>query len=131
MASDLKTPGKPGMTLLLKRTKPYKGGVIGRLYLNNQLEGYTLEDLDYLIPTGTYRVTLQYSVKFKCSVILVHKVPGRSHIEIHPGNFKDDSKGCIVIGISHTDTSVVGSRAALKRLIRHFGSGEGVLFVTD
>lgn len=106
------------MTILsLKRTRTINGATLGVLTYKDKTY-YTLEDAAHIITTGTYKVTVQYSEKFDCKVILINNVPGRSHIEIHPGNYKADSKGCILIGISHTDTSVVGSRGALNRLVK-------------
>lgn len=105
-------------TLTLRRIKTTKGAIIGKLYLNNELECYTLEDFDYQIPVGTYSLSKVYSEKFNHIVLKLSGVPGRSDIEIHPGNFKEDSKGCILVGKSHTDTSVVASRGALTHLLK-------------
>jgi len=41
------------------------------------------------------RITLS---RYKCAWYL-QKVPGRSRILIHPGNFENDTQGCILIGM--------------------------------
>jgi hypothetical protein len=109
----------PRTVVSLKRGKAVEGAIIGRLYINDQFECYTLEDEDTRIPVGTYSLKRHYSTKFKRTVFLLKDVPGRSSIEIHPGNFKADSQGCILVGISHTDRSVVGSGTAMTKLVKH------------
>ena len=45
------------------------------------------------IPTGTYKVTLEYSPKFKRKMPYLHGVPHFLGILIHWGNTEDDSGG--------------------------------------
>jgi hypothetical protein len=107
------------MTVLtLKRVKTTRGTVIGKLYVNNKLECYTLEDEETEIPAGTYKLQVGYSEKFEHNIIRLLHVPGRTNIEIHPGNTKDDARGCILVGKSHTDLSVIASRGALTHLLK-------------
>lgn len=106
------------MVLTLKRVKTTEGTVIGKLYLNNELECYTLESEEFIIPPGTYTLSREFSKKFNHWILMLHNVVGRSGIEIHPGNTKEDAKGCIIVGRSHTDFSVVASRGALTRLLK-------------
>lgn len=104
--------------ITLKRVKTTDGAVIGKLFVNNDLECYTLESADFIIPTGTYTLTRQFSSKFNHEVLILWGVVGRSGIEIHPGNTKEDAKGCILVGRSHTDRSVIASRGALTHLLK-------------
>lgn len=110
------------LVMRLERGVATEGSVIGRLYLDGKFECYTLEDSITIIPAGRYKATKFMSSKFKYEVIGIAGVPLRSDIEFHRGNFNSDSHGCILVGISHTDKSVVGSRGALTRLISHFHS---------
>lgn len=103
--------------LTLTRAKAKHGLYIGRLSVNGKFECYTLEDELLAIAPGTYKVTPYQSPKSGNRVLLVH-VPGRLWIEIHKGNFKDDSQGCILVGISHTDKSVVASGKAFTHLMK-------------
>lgn len=112
----------------MKRNNPIDGVIIGKMVTEN-VTFYTLEDEYYQIPKGTYTLQTVYSDKFKCKVLLLKNVPGHTSIEIHPGNFKADSKGCILIGLSHTDKSVVASRGALRRLLKQLDGQHDVHLV--
>ena len=57
----------------------------------------TLENAAYLIPPGTYPLTVTYSPRFKRLMPLVSAVPGRSGIRFHPGTRPEHSKGCILV----------------------------------
>ena len=75
------------------RAKLYKvlpGGE--QLFLCN-----TLENAEYIIPTGTYPLVVTESPKFKHLMPLVCQVPGRSGIRIHRGSRPEHSKSCILI----------------------------------
>ena len=56
----------------------------------------TLENADYLIPTGSYPLEKTYSYKFKKFLPLLHDVPDRGGIRIHRGTLPEHSKGCIL-----------------------------------
>lgn len=61
---------------------------------------YTIENLEKMIPPGSYWVQLTNSPKFKTDLPLiwnntVHKNRG---IRIHSGNTAKDTNGCILIG---------------------------------
>lgn len=110
-------------------------GVFGLLELPSGLKLFTIErpDLDNAkniscIPEGTYELRLRES-----NVVMrsssnefrkgweVMKVPGRTHIMIHPGNWSTDLQGCIAVGNSMTFLSgslaVATSRNAFRKLM--------------
>lgn len=59
------------------------------------------------IPLGTYPVHRHTSPKFgKC--FWVKKVPGRSAILIHPGNYPRHTLGCILVGMDQKDADKDG-----------------------
>lgn len=68
------------------------------------------------IPTGTYKVTLEYSPKFKRKMPYLHGVPHFLGILIHWGNTEDDSGGCIIVGENSVKGKVINSRATFKKL---------------
>lgn len=74
------------------------------------------------IPKGCYSVSKLNSPKFGANTFGVHRVPGRSHILIHPGNFTRDIEGCILLGERFADidndgiTDVTNSRATVNKL---------------
>ena len=57
----------------------------------------SLENADYIIPTGTYEVRLTYSPRFKKYLPLLMNVPGRTGIRIHTGSKPEHSKQCQII----------------------------------
>ena len=57
----------------------------------------TLENADYIIPKGTYLVSVTYSPRFKRMLPLIGNVPGRSGIRIHRGTKPEHSKGCVLV----------------------------------
>ncbi len=50
------------------------------------------------IPSGLYRVTMEYSPKFGMDTITINDVPGFSDIRIHGGTTAEDTKGCPLVG---------------------------------
>jgi len=105
---------------------------VGFLYVDGHPQCFTLEDTvradgvkvpgATAIPAGTYDVQVTHSPKFGVDMPMVMGVPGFQGIRIHPGNSKDDTEGCILVGrhVLHTSTSgeyvVTESRAAYSEL---------------
>ena len=61
----------------------------------------TLENADYIIPDGTYPVSVTFSPRFKRMLPLIGNVPGRSGIRIHRGTKAEHSKGCILVSAAN------------------------------
>ena len=57
----------------------------------------TLENADYIIPNGTYPVSVTFSPRFKRMLPILLHVPGRSGIRFHRGTKPEHSKGCILV----------------------------------
>lgn len=121
-ASGLHVKKENAMLQLLIIRKYRKADyTIGQLYVNGQFKCNTLEDTDRrlyqgqpiadiarikvkkqtAIPTGTYRLQVSESPKFKRELIEVLDVPGFSGIRIHRGNTAADSEGCILPGVNN------------------------------
>lgn len=86
------------------REKPVGKAIHGKIYrCNHEGEaGYypfaqTLENADYLIPAGRYKVIVTLSPKFKQPMPLLLGVKGRSGIRIHFGTKPAHSLGCVLI----------------------------------
>nr|DAI00533.1 MAG TPA: hypothetical protein [Caudoviricetes sp.] len=62
------------------------------------------------IPKGTYKVTMEYSPKFKRVLPLLHNVPHFLGILIHSGTDENSSAGCIIVGMNKVKGKVVESR---------------------
>lgn len=115
--------------LLLTRNYRKATYTIGKLYANGTLVCNTMEDVDRrlfqgqpladilkikikgetAIPTGTYRLQVTDSPKFKRPLIEVCDVPGFSGIRIHRGNTAADSEGCILPGLNTAPGRVTDS----------------------
>ena len=74
------------------------------------------------IPTGNYSISRVNSPKFGKGTFSVNRVPGRSNILIHPGNYTREIQGCILLGERFADidndkiTDVVNSRATVDKV---------------
>ena len=68
------------------------------------------------IPAGTYKVTLQYSPKYKKKMPYLHDVPHFLGILIHSGNTEGDSAGCIIVGKNTVKGKVLESRTTFQKL---------------
>lgn len=84
----------------------------------------TLEPSKPIIPCGAYLLRPTYSPSFSSKYpynkVLDSKVPevvgvaGHSGVRIHVGNYPSDTKGCILLGSSGTDSQVNDSAIAYK-----------------
>lgn len=124
------------MNIILNRIAKKAKYTIGKLYINDQYFCDTLEDTDRgltqsmteqqikskkvygetAIPTGTYKVIISYSNKFKKQMPLLLNVPGFAGIRIHSGNTEKDSLGCILVGKNKAVGKVLESRDTYSKL---------------
>lgn len=75
-----------------------------------------LENADYLVREGFYTASVLQSPKFKREAIYID-VPNRIGIMIHVGNTKDDTRGCLLIGLERLSKSMIGSSAKAINLV--------------
>lgn len=111
--------------LYLKRT--YKGDkyTIGDLYVNGKWFCNTLEDVvretkipnETAIPSGTYKVIVNMSPRFKRLLPRLLNVPGFDGILIHRGNTPSDTSGCILVGENKVKGKVINSTPYEKKLV--------------
>lgn len=108
------------MKIELRRKVRNKFATLGQLYVDGVFECFTLEDTDRdlrqgmsqaetyskkikgrtAIGTGTYRVVVTYSPRFKRDLPGLVGVAGFAGIRIHPGNTAADTEGCILPGLT-------------------------------
>ena len=113
-----------GYTLIkLTRLDTTDHGIFGHLEMDG-FDCVTLERHDIAIPTGSYRVTLYDSPRLGRKVPLLHDVPGRTLIEIHPGNYEHDSEGCILVGENRTGFAIEHSRDTFAQMMALWPLGE-------
>jgi hypothetical protein len=75
------------------------------------------------IPAGTYNLTRYLSPKRGYFVPLVNDVPERSMIELHIGNYPQDTDGCILIGEKRINDAEIGeSEIAFESFMGEFES---------
>lgn len=115
------------MKLLLKRDIKTKDFTLGTLYIDDVEFCKTVEDVIRMpnekifgktaIPTGEYKVIINYSNHFKKELPLLIDVKGFEGIRIHSGNTAEDTNGCIIIGKKRTLNGVLMSRIAMTELM--------------
>lgn len=125
------------MEINVKRIFTCKDYTIGRLYIDGEYYCDTLEDCDRgldqgmtdeeirrlkiygktAIPTGTYRVVLTYSNRFRKVLPEILNVKGYSGVRIHTGNVPEDTLGCILVGRNTKKGMVTESRKMFAPLL--------------
>ena len=114
------------MKLRLFRQILHEDYTIGRLFVNDAYECWTLEDPvregpkvpgATAIPRGTYRVIVDYSPHFKRPMPHLLDVPGFEGVRIHSGNTPADTEGCILVGLEYGNGAIWHSRDAYKLLL--------------
>ena len=125
------------MEINVKRVFTCKDYTIGRLYIDGEYFCDTLEDCDRgldqgmtdeeirrlkiygktAIPTGTYRVVLTYSNRFRKVLPEILSVKGYSGVRIHTGNVPEDTLGCILVGRNTKKGMVTESRKMFAPLL--------------
>lgn len=139
------------MEIQLKRIAKRNDYTIGNLYIDGQFFCNTLEDTDrgltdsqnllYIkakkifsktaIPTGTYKVELTYSPRFKRILPLLVGVKGFDGIRIHQGNYPKDTEGCILVGKNTIKGGVFESKETLERLLKKLEGQRDITIIIE
>jgi len=136
------------MELMVIRSFFGKTCTIGSLFINDQFECYTLEDVvrevvgqpvsqwkkfgQTAIPRGRYEVIVTRSPRFGFDTPEILNVPGFSDIRMHKGNTDKDTEGCILLGAAKDENnedileSKVAFEAFLPKVQAAIGKGEKV-----
>lgn len=132
--------------LELKRIAKKETYTIGKLYINDVYFCDTLEDKDRglfqgmllndikrikvmhqtAIPTGTYKMTVNLSPKFKRLLPRLLNVPGFDGILIHRGNTDKDTSGCILVGENKAVGKVLNSTPYEQKLVELLKDQESI-----
>ncbi len=124
------------MNITLNRIAKKSKYTIGKLYIDGEYFCDTIEDTDRgltqtmtdaqikskkvhgqtAIPTGTYKVIISYSNKFKRQMPLLLNVPGFLGIRIHSGNTEKDTEGCLIVGKNKVVGKVIESKDTYNKL---------------
>jgi len=115
--------------ITVSRTAKRPSYTIGKMYIDGEYFSDTLEDTDRelhqnmplaeikkikvahqtAIPTGTYRVIVNMSPRFRRLLPRLLDVPGFAGILIHRGNTDSDTSGCILVGENKVVGKVINS----------------------
>lgn len=109
------------MKITLTRVDTTDHGIFGRMTFDgSEFSCTTLERHDICIPQGTYPIVMYNSPEHGI-VPLLQGVPGRSMIEIHEGNWEENSKGCILVGAKRAvvegKEGIATSKDTLKKVV--------------
>lgn len=95
------------LVFLIKRFRYLPTRTVSRLYIDGKFFCFVLEDVvredgvkvygETAIPAGTYRITVNWSNRFKRRLIYVHAVPMFEGIRIHPGLNEKHTHGCLLV----------------------------------
>ena len=131
--ADTGRPPEYATLFRLVREPSTERATLGKLYLDESLFCYTLEDVvreikgvpiwkwkipgSTAIPTGSYELWRTFSNRFRRVTPLVANVPGFNGIRIHPGNTDMDTSGCILVGTGILNGDfITGSGLAFRDL---------------
>ena len=139
------------MILSLHRQSSNEAATLGRLFVNDEFECVTLEDVVRCIaddgsgkvqdatavPAGTYKVIINVSPRLGRPMMRLLDVPHFDGILIHSGNDDVDTHGCILVGqVMDGPDRIHGGILALPALqvkvAKALDAGEDVsLVITD
>lgn len=140
------------MEILLQRTKKTEDYTEGKLFVDGVYVCDTIEDAERgldqsmseeeitekkvyektAIPTGRYKVTIDWSNKFGKMLIHILNVKGFDGIRVHSGNSAGDSFGCVLVGLRTSNGWVSSSRktyAILHKMVED-GLKNGCVYIT-
>ena len=96
---------------------------VSRISVNNVPMWYGLEppltregEGPVAIPEGVFTLSIVWSPKHQFYVPLVNDVPGHTAIEIHPGDFPQDTLGCLLVGMTRSVDRLYASRDAWSQM---------------
>ena len=107
--------------IMLERIVYTKAYTMGKMYVGHKvydtLEPPEREDKPRCIPPGVYTILLEPSPRLNGEIVPELKdVPDFTDIQIHPGNYPQDTAGCILPGLYATECAVYRSRDAFEEI---------------
>jgi len=107
------------MNILVRRIEFGTNYTVGRLYVSDVFECFTLEDVvrapgvkvqnATAIPAGMYKVIIDYSPHFGKDLPHIMDVPGFTEIRLHWGNTDLNTDGCLLVGTTWAGGDFIGN----------------------
>lgn len=94
------------LELIRESENKQTGAISGRLLLDGEFYGYTLENSSTAIVPGTYKLGTRWSPKFLRNKVEII-VPGRKYLMFHGGNTPADSAGCVLLAARRIDENTI------------------------
>ena len=124
------------MLIEVKRFEFKDTHTIGKMYVDDVYECYTLEDVvrkgakvngQTAIPTGTYNLIINHSNRFNRDLPLLENVPNFTGVRIHAGNTSAHTEGCILVGTTWSGKDFIGnSKVAFNKLFEKLKTAKKV-----
>ena len=131
------------MEIKIVRDRYEKKYTLGKLYVEDTLICDTLEDTyrelnsekdkiygETCIPKGRYKVIMTFSPHFKRVLPELMYVPYFKNIRIHSGNTTKDTLGCILVGTSNNDGTLINSKQSLSKLLSILNDCKEDIYIT-
>lgn len=139
------------MKLEVKRIAKQSAYTIGKLFIDGEYFCDTLEDVcrgltqdmteaqiaqikvkgQTAIPSGTYKVDITFSQKFKKYLPILENVKGFEGIRIHSGNDSDDTEGCLLVGKNKAKGQVLESRDTFNKLMNKIWNDKNITITIE
>lgn len=106
--------------------------VTGSLMVGRRKICCTLENKDYLLPEGEYRLTVSNSPTFARDLALIHneKIKPNRGFRIHAGNTAKDSRGCVLVGESLVDGNTLTTSRKTEKIVTAIARNDCKLIIT-
>lgn len=131
-------PAQPAeVRITIQRQTEGSSCITGTILVNDRHVAHTLERPNInntpqisAVPAGTYQATVRFDHADAWRLEL-QDVPGRQNVQIHVGNWVNQTRGCILIGASvdASTCTISDSRAAYRQFQRAiYGDAAGPAF---
>lgn len=128
------------MKLKLQRIEFGTTFTVGKLYIDDIYQCYTLEDVvrkgpkvdgKTAIPAGTYSVIIDHSNRFNRDLPHILDVPGFTGVRIHSGNTSAQTEGCLLVGTTWEGKDFIGnSKLAFEALFKKLQGAKDKISIT-
>lgn len=107
--------------------------VTGSLLVGHRKICCTLENKKYLLPEGTYKLSVSNSPTFARDLPLIYndKVKPNRGVRIHAGNTAKDSRGCVLVGDSLVNGNTLTNSRKTEKIVTAIARNDCTLKITS